>query len=151
VRVAQLCVVLPYLIAGITKLRASGWEWADGENLRDQIMINGLYYELLTGKAPDVTFELAGWGTAFTVLAAGSLFLEVAAPLAMVRPIGYLFVPAALSMHWGIHWLMGIDFPYQLYGAAFACFVPWELLWPAWSRILAALALTRERFRVRTG
>jgi hypothetical protein len=144
VRLMQLCVVLPYLVAGIAKVRLSGIGWAHGDNLRDQIVVNGLYYELITGRAPDITFQVYGWETAFAVLAAGSLVLELGAPLALIRPVGYLFVPAVMSLHWGIVWLMGIDFPYQLYGAAYACFVPWQLLFDGVTRGYQRLRARRD-------
>jgi hypothetical protein len=65
----------------------------------------------------------------FTVLAVGTLVLELGAPLALLNPwLGYLFVLSMIGVHWGIRWMMGIDFLYQLYGVAYAAFVPWEKL-----------------------
>lgn len=130
VRVMQLATTLPYLVAGLAKLRGKmGWEWGLGHNLRDQITMNGLYYEMLSGGAGEVTFHVYGWDTAFMVAAIGSLVLEVGAPIALLhRYLGYAWVLGVLGLHWSILILMGIPFRYQLWGCAFACFLPWDKL-----------------------
>jgi hypothetical protein len=152
VRLVQLCVALAYLMAGIAKVRAGGLAWMHGDNLRDQIALNGLYYELLAGGAKEVTFQVYGWETVFTVLAVGTLVLELGAPLALLNPwLGYLFVLSMIGVHWGIRWMMGIDFLYQLYGVAYAAFVPWEKLLMALRRLPRTLHgwLARVRFPAR--
>jgi hypothetical protein len=128
VRVMQLATTLPYVVAGLAKLRGKmGWEWGLGHNLRDQITMNGLYYEMLSGGAGEVTFHVYGWDVAFMVAAMGSLILEIGAPIAILhRRLGYAWVLGVLGLHWSILVLMGIPFRYQLWGCAFACFLPWD-------------------------
>lgn len=130
VRLMQLGATLPYVVAGIAKVRGkAGWDWAYGENLRDQITMNGLYYEVLRDGAEPITFHVYGWDTAFMFAAAGTLVLELGAPLALLhRFVGYGFVFGIMAMHWSILFIMGIPFPYQLYGFAFACFFEWDKL-----------------------
>ncbi len=128
IKALQLGATLPYVVAGLAKVRgSSGWEWALGTNLRDQITMNGLYYEVLRGGAKEITFHVYGWDFAFMVAASLTLVLELGAPIALLhRRLGYLVVLGLISMHWSILVLMGIPFPYQLYGFAFACFIEWD-------------------------
>jgi hypothetical protein len=128
VRVLQLGATLPYVVAGVAKVDgAAGWTWAMGTNLRDQITMNGLYYEVLMDGAEPITFQVYGWDGAFMFAATMTLVLELGAPLALLhRWAGYVFVAGIMSMHWSILILMGIPFPYQLYGCAFACFFVWD-------------------------
>lgn len=128
VRVLQLGATLPYVVAGVAKINGkAGWTWAVGTNLRDQITMNGLYYEVLMNGAEPITFHVYGWDWAFMFAATMTLVLEIGAPLALLhRWAGYLFVVGIMSMHWSILVLMGIPFPYQLYGCAFASFFVWD-------------------------
>jgi hypothetical protein len=141
-RVLQLGATLPYVVAGMAKLNgASGIHWANGENLRDQITMNGLYYEVLRGGADPITFQVYGWDTAFMLASVVTLILEIGAPLALLhRYLGYAYVVGIMSMHWSILVLMGIPFPYQLYGAAYACFIEWDLVF-AWAKKLLASSM----------
>jgi hypothetical protein len=133
IKLLQLATTLPYVIAGIAKLRATGVAWSLGHNLRDQIVMNGLYYELVVGTTETMSKAVYGWEWAFTLLASGTLMLELGAPLALIGPrAGYFVAINLFCMHWGIRWLMGIEFPYQMYGFAFACFFPWDFLRSKW-------------------
>ena len=127
-KMMQIGATVPYVVAAVAKVRSkSGWAWALGDNLHDQVMMNAIYYELLRGMAPPITFEVNHWTWIWTVLAIGTLILEFGAPLALLGGRWALTVVLGLfSLHWGILWIMGIPFSYQLCGIAFACFVPWE-------------------------
>lgn len=128
VRLLQLGATLPYVVAGIAKVRGkAGWDWAYGQNLRDQVTMNGLYYEMLRGGAEPITFHVYGWDTAFMFAAMMTLVLELGAPLALLqRYLGYAYVLGIMAMHWSILFIMGIPFPYQLTGLAFVCFFEWD-------------------------
>jgi hypothetical protein len=127
IRLMQLGATLPYVVAGVAKVNEAGWSWSHGGNLRDQITMNGLYYEVLRNGAEPITFHVYGWDAAFLAAASMTLVLELGAPLALLhRYVGYLYVAGIMSMHWSILFLMGIPFPYQLYGYAFACFFVWD-------------------------
>jgi hypothetical protein len=131
IRLMQLGATLPYVVAGLAKVMGkAGFHWATGGSLRDQITMNGLYYEMLEGAAPEITYHVYGWDTAFLFAASMTLVLELGAPLAMLhRYAGYAYTAGILGMHWSILVLMGIPFRYQMYGAAFACFFEWEVLY----------------------
>lgn len=128
IRLLQLGATLPYVVAGVAKVNGdAGWSWSLGGNLRDQITMNGLYYEVLRGGAEPITFHVYGYDGAFLAAATLTLILELGAPLALLhRYVGYVFVAGIMGMHWSILFLMGIPFPYQLYGWAFACFFEWD-------------------------
>lgn len=145
IRLLQLGATLPYVVAGIAKVRGkAGWDWAYGENLRDQVTMNGLYYEMLHGGAEPITFHVYGWDTAFMFAAMMTLVLELGAPLALLhRYIGYAYVFGIMSMHFSILVIMGIPFPYQLTGLAFVCFFEWDKV-VAFAQV--KLEEIRERF-----
>jgi hypothetical protein len=147
-RCLQLAATLPYVVAGLAKVRGdSGWSWALGENLRDQITMNGLYYEVMRGGAKEITFHVfePRFTALFAFAATSTLVLELLAPLALLhRYASLVYVAGIMSMHWSILWLMGIPFPYQLYGFAFASFFAFDRL-AAWitSRVVKLVARAR--------
>ncbi len=117
-----------YLLAGIAKVSSShGWGWATGEALLLQVAWDGLRKELLAQPPPAQAAVLYQHVWLFTVLAVGSLIVELGAPLALLnRRLGYLWVLAAFPMHWGIYFIMGISFKYYLWGIAYASFFSLE-------------------------
>jgi predicted DCC family thiol-disulfide oxidoreductase YuxK len=65
----------------------------------------------------------------FTVLGFGSLIIELGAPAAMLhKRLGRFWASSAFMMHWGIFFIMGIEFRYQLSGVIFAPFFRVERL-----------------------
>lgn len=131
IRSLQLAATLPYVVAGLAKVRGDmGWSWALGENLRDQITMNGLYYDVLRGYVKELTYHVYEWqyGLLFMFSATMTLVIELGAPLALLnRYLGYFYVVSIMAMHWSILWLMGIPFRYQLYGFAYASFFEIDL------------------------
>jgi hypothetical protein len=128
-RMLQLAATVPYVVAGVAKLSNTGLSWAMGNNLRDQVLMNGIYYEMLRGGSQDITYMAVNWTWIWAPLAIGSLILEFGAPLALLgRWWAAVIVLSLISLHWGILWIMGITFSYQMCGVAFASFVPWERL-----------------------
>ncbi|MEJ7637950.1 MAG: hypothetical protein WKF75_08215, partial [Singulisphaera sp.] len=118
-----------------------GWTWATGEAARGQVAVDGLRKEMLGDGAAPLAFALYESPALVTVMAAGSLALELAAPVAMAhRRVGWLWTLAAFAMHWGIFFVMGIKFRYQLSGLIFASFFPLERV-----ALLAPVALRRLR------
>jgi len=126
-RMLQLGATVPYVVAAVAKVENTGWSWGNGENLRDQVLMNGIYYEMLKGGSGDITFSAVHWTWVWAPLAIATFVLEFGAPLALLGGRwAASIVIGLLGLHWGIVWIMEIGFPYQLWGIAFACFVPWE-------------------------
>ncbi len=136
--VQLVCIVttLCYMLAGVAKLRANGLEWADGQNLLDQIAYDGIYKWVngpdkdrppleiigLAYRHPWIMFPMAG----------GALLLETAAPVVLLnRRLAQAWSVATMGMHWGIHVFMNLVFPYPISGMAFLSFFPLEKLVPA--------------------
>jgi hypothetical protein len=134
--VKLLCLVttLAYFLSGVAKLTGPlGGSWGMGESLRSQVAWDVWRKELLLAKPPQLIYSLYDKLWLFTLFAIGTLVIELGAPLVMLSGwLAAIWVPAALGMHWGIEIIMGIEFPYQLYGVAFAPFIPLDraIRWP---------------------
>lgn len=130
VKMLQLTVTLPYVVAAFAKVRGpAGWDWMYGENLRDQVGMNGIWYAMTQGRAEAITYYIYDYDWPWVGMALLTLVVEFGAPLALVhRRIGYAFVAIVLGLHYGIWIVMGIGFKYQVTGAAFVCFLEWERL-----------------------
>jgi hypothetical protein len=121
VRIMALLTVTTYVLAGLAKVRLGGMGWLTGDVLRNQVAYDNLRKELLG----DLHSPLGGWlvhyGWVFVPLAALTVAVELAAPVALrggrVRTV---WVALAWSFHVGIAALMAISFPYQMLGIAYA-------------------------------
>jgi hypothetical protein len=113
-----------YFLSAVAKVRGPlGWGWASGEVLRSQIAVDGLRKELFGDHAAPMAYRLYRQVGLFRVLAAGSLVVELLAPLALLsRRGGQLWAGNAFAMHWGIFALMKITFRYQMAGLPFVPF-----------------------------
>ena len=122
--------VSTYLVTAITKLAGPlGLGWMTGQALRCQMAVDQLRKELLGVPPNAVSYALYDWLPLFSVLAVGSLALELFAPLALLnRRVGRFWSMNAFLMHWGIYFVMGITFEYQLTGVIFAPFFRLERL-----------------------
>lgn len=124
--VMLMCAVtlVAYFLAGAAKLTSeAGIMWATGESLRSQIAVDALRKELLGGEAPPYFLQLYDSVGLFMIMGATSLLVEVGAPLALLnRRLGRLWAVAAFFGHWGIYFVMGITFRYQMSGIIFASF-----------------------------
>ncbi len=120
--------VTTYFLAGVAKLAGpDGLNWMTGEVMRSQLAVDNLRKELLTGEAP-ATF---GWIYnnlfLFVMMGVGTFVMELGAPLALANKwLGRLWSISAFIGHWGIFFVMGITFRYQLYGVIFVPFFPVE-------------------------
>jgi|SRR5436190_12409075 len=127
-------IVSTYFLAAVAKLSGDlGLGWASGENLRYQMAIDGLRKELFNEAPNPVSYALYPHLTLFSVLAVGSLGLELFAPLALFnRRIALFWCVNTFLMHWGIFMVMHINFHYQLSGLMFVPFFRVERLlqWP---------------------
>lgn len=142
--VRAMCTVttLTYLLAGIAKLRTSGWDWVSGDVLRTQIAYDNLRkIELGSVHSPFGAWLVsARW--IFPPLAAVSLVLELGAPIALIGSrIAVYWVALAWSFHLGVLATMAIAFPYPLSMVAYLPFLPVERALE-WNRVRALLGRT---------
>ncbi len=123
--IRQICVVmaLVFMTAGVAKLRGEGWIASD--DLR-WVFITHHYYP--DRELPSWGLSLAQWSGLCMALAAATVFIEAAAPLALVsRPLALVIVPGLFLMQLGNAVLLGVhrDFPWAV---CYAFWVPWEQL-----------------------
>ena len=130
VKLVCAVTVASYLLAGIAKVSGpNGWAWGTGEALLRQVAFDGLRKELLAQPPPAYAGLLYEHVWLFSLLAIGSLVVELGAPLALLHPrLGYVWALVAFPMHWGIYFVMGISFKYYLWGIAYVSFFPLERL-----------------------
>ncbi|WP_211241421.1 hypothetical protein [Pseudonocardia spinosispora] len=113
-----------YLLSGVSKVAGPlGWSWAKGSSMRRQVAVDGVRKEVFGSEAPAAAYATYKHEHLFTAFAAGSLAMELGAPLGLInRKFGKLMALALFGMHWGIRVIMGIKFRYQMSGVSFA---PW--------------------------
>lgn len=124
-----LCVivVVTYAIAGLAKLRYGGAEWISGDTLRNHIAYSATRLEVLGGSPSPLAPLAVRHPGALGPMAAASVLIELAAPLALLG--GWwrnTWVAAAWFMHAAIAALMLVVFPYPLFLVAFAPFFALE-------------------------
>lgn len=114
-----------YALSGIAKLAGPlGRQWVSGDALRAQIAVDGVRKELGGERAMPAAYALYDKPVLFRLAAAGTVVLELGAPVALAsRRLAPLVALALFGMHWGIRLIMGIKFRYPLSGAAFAPFL----------------------------
>jgi hypothetical protein len=119
-----------YMLAGIAKVQGpSGWSWVHGDSMRRQVAIDIVRKEVYGSEAPATAYTLYQHRALFTLFAAGSLVIELFAPVGLLhRKLGKLWAVGAFGMHWGIRVIMGIRFRYQLSGVSFAAWFEVERL-----------------------
>jgi hypothetical protein len=127
VRALCLVTVASYLVAGVAKLTHTGWEWAAGGALREQVAYDAIRkIELGSVHSPFGPWLLPHeW--LFTPLSAFSLATELLAPVALLGArLATVWCISAWLFHVGVLALMAIAFPYPLSGCAFLAFFPVE-------------------------
>jgi hypothetical protein len=132
IRLICAVTVATYLLSGVAKVAGPlGWSWATADSLRSQVAADALRKEVLGDSGSPLFYSVYDQDWLFGTLAAGSLVLELGAPLVLLsRRLGWAWAIAAFLLHWGILAIMSITFRYQLCGIAFASFFAVErLLW----------------------
>lgn len=121
----NLATVAVYLLSGIAKVAGPlGWRWASGRSLRGQVDADGLRKSVLGSSGGPLGARLRDHDALFTAMAAGSLAVELLAPVALAdRRVGRLWSAAAFGMHWGIKAIMNITFRHQLSGVMYLPFI----------------------------
>jgi hypothetical protein len=139
-RVMGLITVAAYVVAGVAKLEHTGWSWAAGAALREQVAYDAIRkIELGSTYSPIGTWLVAHAGV-FAPLSAFSLATELLAPLALLGTRAALvWCACAWSFHAGVLALMAIAFPYPLSGCAFLPLFPVERALPWLERAVSRL------------
>ncbi len=121
VRLVWALIAVVFFSAGVSKLRQSGLDWIFSSNLRFQLLRHQYSHVGMGGLAPLLAQHLA----LTKLMAAGSVALELSAPLAVFsRRLRLLIVPGLLLLQAGIWALMGVAFTQYL--AAYIFWVPWD-------------------------
>ena len=118
-----------YFLAGVTKLKISGWSWISGEVLQNAVAIDAGKKILLGGAYSPVSEVLIDYRGVFAVLVIASMMLELGAPLVLFSAkLARGWIVGVICFHWGVLALMAIFFPYPAFGFAFASMLPLERL-----------------------
>ncbi len=126
-RACCLVTVAAYVVAGLAKLQLSGFTWAAGAALREQIAYDALRKIELGSVHSPLGPWLLPHGWLFPPLSIFSLGAELLAPLALLGGRWALtWCLSAWLFHLGVLATMAIAFPYPLSGVAFLAFFPVE-------------------------
>jgi hypothetical protein len=135
VRLAALVTVATYVLAAVAKFRIGGLAWATSDSLRNHVAATAVRAELLDAASSPIGRWLVQYGWPFPVMAAASVLLELASPIALVGGrLRDAWVVLTWMMHVSIAALMFVVFPYPLWVVAFAPFYDLEHLSTAWDR-----------------
>ena len=130
VRLLSIITVCTYVLAGWAKLRNGGVDWITGDVLRNQIAHDNVRKAVLGDRHSPLGAYLVRFGWMFPLLALGSVFVELGAPVALLRGRPRrLWVGAAWLFHAGVLALMAIVFIYPLTGIAYASFGRPDMWW----------------------
>lgn len=143
--IRALCVVTvtAYFIAGVAKLKLGGFGWAEGEQLRAQVAMDGLRKVMLGREPSAMGVWMVRHAVLFVPLAVLTLLIEVGAPLALAhRRVGLAWTLGAWGFHLGVLATMGITFAYPLSFVPFLPFFRVERALPklrqVWARRLSS-------------
>ncbi len=133
IKLVCAATVLTYFLSGVAKVLGElAWDWVTGDAMRSQVAIDTLRKQML-GEMSSPLFEwLYPHTELFLIMGITTFILELGAPLAMVnKRTGMIWAVLTWLMHWGIFFIMGIRFRYQMTGLIFLPFfdtekaVPW--------------------------
>jgi Vitamin K-dependent gamma-carboxylase len=147
IQLLGLVTVLSYVLAGVAKLRVSGFAWATGDILRNHVAYDNLRKALLGDSYSALGAWAAGHAWLFKPFAMVTIFVELSAPLALFGGrVAKVWVLLVWSFHLGVLALMWILFPYQLSFVAFVPFFHAERFFP---RVFSGVGWLVRRLRGR--
>jgi hypothetical protein len=122
-RFVALLIVTMYASAGISKLKASGWDWALSDSFQRLLLRHHFTHHPPT----DIGLWVAEMPLLCNALALLALSTELAAPLALIGRWPFaLLIGALFAMQCSIALLMGVAFTAML--PLFLCLLPWPVL-----------------------
>ncbi len=146
VQMIRLVLVLVFFLAGVSKLLASGTTWIFSDHLA-ATLVRAQYTR-------EVALPVGEWIASLpwlaSLLAAGALLGELAAPLALFGNWGRrLIIPALFGMQLGIRLVMGDNF--SQFMALYIFWIPWLAIGAAatvlWRKAKPSLAVDFSRRR----
>ncbi|MDD9936234.1 MAG: HTTM domain-containing protein [Myxococcales bacterium] len=146
IKLVSAVTVIVYVLAGLAKLRNSGWDWAEGEILRNYIAYDGMRKAALGSMHSPIGAWLVQYAWPFPLIGLLTLVFELGAPAAMAGGrLARYWVWGIWAFHVGVLVLMAIAFPYPLCGIAFASFFACEAIfrWRLTAPILRPLMAAR--------
>jgi len=126
VRLMACVTVITYVLSAVTKLRYSGWSWITSDLVRNAVGWVALRNDVLGLPHSPIGPRLLQFPWLFKAIAAFTIVVELAAPVAFIERLRMWWIVSAMLMHWGILALMLIPFPYHLFGLAYLPFLPVE-------------------------
>ena len=125
VRLIQVLFTFIFCAAGASKLRNSGLEWVASDYLAGLLVGKGFAGDRIDPVFERLPFWLGSRPRTCFFLAAGTVFLEFCAPLALVNRYFRAVIVAGLFFMVSGFWIvMGIPFPQWL--AVFVFWIPWD-------------------------
>lgn len=119
IRLLALATAATYVLAGIAKLRLSGWAWFDSDTLANHIGYSATRMETIGATAPPLAVPVLEARWLLGPMAAVALAVELGAPLALAsRRVRNVWVLAALLFHAGTGLTMFVFFGYRGLGFA---------------------------------
>ncbi|WP_299212297.1 DCC1-like thiol-disulfide oxidoreductase family protein [uncultured Aquimarina sp.] len=150
-----ICVVTAgsYFLSGIAKLAGDlALEWANGSAMRSQVAVDAIRKEVLGSEAAPLFDFLFEHTWLFLGMGILTFILELGAPLALVkRRWGMAWALMTWMMHWGIFFIMGISFRYQMTGLIFLSFFDVEKLWNPSKKKLAVAFSKKDHLKTTSG
>lgn len=120
-RLMATITVLTYVLAGVAKLRNSGFAWLAGDVLLSHVAWDNLRKVELGDLHSPIGAALSAYPAVFVPLAWLSVTLELGAPIALLGPrLARIWAAAMWAFHVGVLLIMAIAFTYPLTGVAFA-------------------------------
>ena len=124
--VMLICAVTvgSYLLAGVAKVAGDlAWEWANGSAMRSQVAVDSLRKSVLGAETAQLFNIIYEHTWLFLCMGIFTFVLELGAPVALAKKRwGKLWALLTIGMHWGIFFIMGIRFRYQMSGLMFLSF-----------------------------
>jgi len=114
IRLLAIATVVAYFLSGIAKLRLAGLDWLQTETLANHIAYSAIRIEQLGGPTPPMADWVLGRRWMIAPIAAGTLVVELGAPLALIsRRWRRLWIVAALVFHLATAATMLVFFGYR--------------------------------------
>lgn len=113
-----------YFLSGVAKLAGDlAWDWANGSAMRSQVAVDAIRKTILGAETVSLFNTVYKHTWLFLGMGIFTFIVELGAPLALYKKRwGRLWAFLTWGMHWGIFFIMGITFRYQMTGLIFLSF-----------------------------